>query len=109
MPRKKKEQPSRKNNQYEIKVVVGKKIDGTPIRKSFYSPISKADAQKKAEEYIIEREVANRTGQGFINRDITFAQWAIKWMEVYKKPHVSDNTFKSTYKNHKTLLAGDTD
>lgn len=42
-------------------------------------------------------EVASRSGVGFISKDITFVDWANKWLEVYKKPDVSENTYKSTY------------
>lgn len=38
---------------YEVKITVGKRIDGTPLRKSFYGK-SKREAKAKAEEYLIE-------------------------------------------------------
>lgn len=98
MARKKKEAPNRKNNLYEIKITVGKKFDGTPIRKSFYSRISKEDAREKANQYKIEKEVANRTGTGFIDRNVTFAEWAYQWLETYKKPDIDENTYLYTYK-----------
>lgn len=44
-------------------------------------------------------EVANRTGVGFIPKDITFAEWAMKWLETYKKPDVDENTYIDTYMN----------
>lgn len=99
MPRKKKALPNRPDGRYEIKVTVGKGYDGTPIRKSFYSTISRDDAKRQADEYKIEMEVANRTGVGFISRDISFSEWAIKWAETYKKPDVSENTYARTYLN----------
>ena len=45
-----------KNNtgcRYEVKITVGKSLDGSPIRKSFYGK-SKREAKAKAEEYLIE-------------------------------------------------------
>lgn len=45
-----------KNNngcRYEVKITVGKHLDGSPIRKSFYGK-SKREAKAKAEEYLIE-------------------------------------------------------
>ena len=45
-----------KNNngcKYEVKITVGKHLDGSPIRKSFYGK-SKREAKAKAEEYLIE-------------------------------------------------------
>ena len=97
MPRKKKEAPNRKDNLYEVKVTVGKNIDGTPIRKSFYSPISKEAAREKANQYKIEKEVANRTGKGFLDQNTTFTKWAYQWLETYKKPDVDENTYMDTY------------
>lgn len=99
MPRPKKEQPNHAGGLYEVKITVGKTIDGKLIRKSFYSATSKADARAQAEQYKIDREVANQTGAGFISKDITFADWARKWLETYKKPDVDDNTYRLTYQN----------
>ena len=99
MARPKKEKPNRNDGRYEVKLTIGKTIDGTPIRKSFYSYISKEDAKKQADEYKIESEVANRTGAGFIDRNISFEEWAYKWLEVYKKPDVDEKTYIDTYRN----------
>ena len=99
MPRKKKETPNRKDNLYEVKVTIGKNFDGTLIRKSFYSPISKEDAREKANQYKIEKEVATRTGIGFLNQNVTFTHWAYQWLEIYKKPDVDENTYIDTYLN----------
>ena len=41
MGRPKKEKPNRKDGCYEIKITVGKSVDGSLIRKSFYSTKSK--------------------------------------------------------------------
>jgi len=100
MARPRKEKPNRADGRYEIKAVIGKKFDGTPIRKSFYSPISKADAKRQAEEYKVEMEVAARTGETFISKDETFGEWATKWLETYKKPYVKVQTYLYTYKNN---------
>lgn len=97
MPRPKREQPNHAGGLYEVKITVGKTIDGKLIRKSFYSATSKADARAQAEQYKIEREVANQTGAGFISKDITFADWARKWLETYKKPSVKISTYTETY------------
>lgn len=97
MPRPKKEQPNHAGGLYEVKITVGKTIDGKLIRKSFYSSTSKADARAQAEQYKIDREVASQTGAGFISKDITFADWSRKWLETYKKGKVKDNTYLGTY------------
>ena len=100
MARPKKEMPKRKNGIYEVKVTVGHTFDGNPIRKSFYSNISKADAKAKAQEYIVNQEVIAAVGvTEETASDILFCKWADKWLEVYKKQHVSAQTFALTYKN----------
>lgn len=99
MPRPKKEQPFRADGIYEVKVTIGHTLNGKLIRKSFYSSVSKADAKAKAEEYKIRQEVANRTGVIDAPESVTFEKWTRKWLEVYKKPYVSNNTYLFTYKN----------
>ena len=41
------------NCRYEVKRTVGHKLDGTPIRKSFYGK-SKREAKQKADDWIIQ-------------------------------------------------------
>ena len=84
---------------YEVKVTIGKDVQGKVIRKSFYSSVSKTDAQKKAQEYIVDLESEKRTGIAELSQSITFAEWAYKWLETYKKPTVSENSYKDTYYN----------
>lgn len=99
MARPKKAAPNHATGMYEYKATIGKDFRGKAIRKSFYSSKSLDDAKAKAQDYIISQEVADRTGETFIKKDYTFAQWAEKWLEVYKKPTVSENTYRLTYKN----------
>lgn len=99
MARPKKEKPNRADGLYEVKITIGKKLDGSLIRKSFYSSISKDDAKRQADEYKIQSEVANRTGVGFVNKNATFNDWALTWLEKYKKPDVNTNTYRFTYEN----------
>ena len=98
MPRPKKELPNHADGLYEVKITTGKTLDGKLIRKSFYSSISKEDARQQADEWKIAREVANRTGAGFVDRNKSFSDWADRWLEIYKKPSVSENTYNGTYK-----------
>lgn len=98
MPRPKKEKPNRKDNLYEVKITVGKKLDGSLIRKSFYSPISKADARKRAKEWEIQRELSEITGNLFTDSNITFERWALQWLETYKKGKVKEHTYHFTYR-----------
>lgn len=98
MPRPRKEKPNH-GNLYEVKITVGKRMDGTLIRKSFYSSTSRADARKQAEQYKIEKAVSEQTGQIFVEKSVTFSEWALKWLETYKKGKVKQNTYVGTYHN----------
>ena len=77
MPRPKKEKPNREDGRYEVKIVVGKTLQGKLIRKSFYSTISKADAKRQADEWRINQKVAEQTGSVFVQKQYTFSEWAI--------------------------------
>ena len=81
MPRPKKKQPNRSDGRYEIKITLGKDINGKPIRKSFYSDISKDDASEKAEAYKLERKIADITGKGYVDRNVTFKEWSETWLK----------------------------
>lgn len=99
MGRPKKEKPNRSDGRFEIKAVVGYEISGKPIRKSFYSKISKEDAQRQAEQYKIDYAVSLQSGSMFISKQVTFGQWANTWLDTYKKGTVKENTYYLTYKN----------
>ena len=77
MPRKK---PTRKDNRYEYKITLGRDIHGKPLRKSFYSTVSLADAKKKAEEFRVASEVSARTG-GLRDAD-RFSQRLKRFMSI---------------------------
>lgn len=98
MPRPKKEQPNHAGNLYEVKVTLGKTFDGKPVRKSFYSSVSKADARAKAQEYEITEAVAQQTGLGLVLENPTFKDWAEKWLKYCKKGQVKANTYDGTYR-----------
>lgn len=94
MPRRKKHA----SGQYEVKATIGHAFDGSLIRKSFYGS-TRAEAKQKAQEFILQKEMSERTGSAFISHDVTFAKWARQWLKSYKKPTVSVNTYKDTYEN----------
>lgn len=96
MPKQKK--PKHASGLVEHKATMGKTIDGKRIQKSFYGS-SKQEAKRKADEYILQQKIAEQTGEMFIKKSYTFAEWAKKWLEVYKKPNVSENTYLFTYEN----------
>lgn len=99
MPRPKKEKPNRADGLYEIKATVGKDMYGHAIRKSFYSSISKEDARKQAEQWKIDKQLSLQADNIFIEKDVTFGQWALKWLDVYKKNKIDENTYRLTYEN----------
>lgn len=99
MGRPKKEKPN-KQGLYEVKVTIGKNFDGTLIRKSFYSTISKADAKAKAEQYKIDQAVFEATGEHSEPSVMTFETWARKWLDTYKKGIVKEHTYNFTYKSN---------
>lgn len=100
MGRPKKEKPNH-GKLYEVKITVGHTFDGKPIRKSFYSKISKADAKAKAEQYKIDSAVHDITGEHITEpKATTFENWAIKWLETYKKDTVKEQTYLFTYKSN---------
>ncbi len=99
MGRPKKEKPN-KQGLYEVKVTIGKNFDGTLIRKSFYSTVSKADAKAKAEQYKIDQAVFEATGEHSEHSITTFETWARKWLDTYKKGIVKEHTYNFTYKSN---------
>lgn len=97
MPRPKKEQPNHAGGLYEVKITIGKTLEGKLIRKSFYSSTSKADAKAQAEEWKVRQEVANRTGTRFVEKRKTFGEWAEDWLEA-KRGTVKPYTYQNTYR-----------
>lgn len=97
MARKKKHQ--RSDGRFEYKATVGRKLDGTPIRKSFYSTKSLTDAKQQAEAYKQQQTITAITGSQFTPQTVTFAVWSRKWLRTYKKPFVSPATYSNTYEN----------
>ncbi len=98
MPRPKKEQPNHSGGLYEVKITIGKTLDGKLIRKSFYSSTSKADAKQQADEWKIQQEASKISGLPHVNKDLKFSEWAKIWLETYKKPKVKPHTYNCTYR-----------
>ncbi len=97
MARPKKEAPNRSDGRYEVKITIGHDMNGGPIRKSFYSDISKDDAKRQAEAYRINSKASEMAGIGIIDKNITFGEWAIIWLEKYKRGSVRENTYMESY------------
>lgn len=86
-----------KKLQYEYKLTLGKDLDGTLIRKSFYSAKSKAAAKRKAEKFRAQYELELLCGGEPVRRKMLFKDWALVCLELYKKPFVKGNTYNGTY------------
>ena len=99
MARSKKKPPNRSDQRYEVKRIVGHSFDGKPIRKSFYSTVSIADAERKANEYEIQQQAHSLAGLNFVDKSIAFDVFALKWLEIFKKPMVDPSTYRTTYYN----------
>ena len=100
MGRPKKEKPNHASGMYEVKITIGHTFDGKPIRKSFYSSVSKSAAKAKAEQFKIDQAVSMQTDTPFVSKKECFDTWAIKWLETYKLNKVKENTYTATYKTH---------
>lgn len=92
MPRKKKERPTN-GDYYECKITIGRDITGKPIRKSFLSKISKADAKKKAEAYKVQKAAEMMVGE-VVTDEQSLSRWADQWLEAYKSGR-EDATYSS--------------
>lgn len=82
---------------FECKITLGKDLYGNPIRKSFYSKKSKTDARKKGERYRAQYELEIFCGGDGERPRVRFETWALKCLEMYKKPYVKGNTYSGTY------------
>ena len=70
---------------YEYKVTLGKDLQGEPIRKSFYSTKSPADAKRKGERYRLDYEMELCVSGNSCIKAVSFAVWAKSCLETYKK------------------------
>lgn len=76
----------------EKKIVVGERMNGMKIRKSFYGRTDK-EINRKIEEY------RQQAAYGPIDKTITLKAWAERWLETYKTGTVSASTLNTTYEN----------
>lgn len=86
------------NKYYRVRKVIGKKIDGTPVLKSFYGT-SKSDAENKANEFIEKME------KGIIETDLSFEGMMHKWLFefLYGSSSIKSSSFArydSIYKKY---------
>jgi integrase len=72
-------------------LTIGHEPSGKSIRKSFYGTSERAVNDKIKEYY-------KQSSAGTIDKSITLAEWADKWLETYKEENVRGNTYISSYK-----------
>lgn len=82
---------------FEVKLTLGKAVDGTLIRKSFYSAKSKSEAKKKADRFKLEYEMEHCVSGTTCIKTMKFSDWATACLNMYKKPFVKANTYAGTY------------
>lgn len=81
----------RPDGRIEMKITIGHKIDGKPIRKAFYGATEKECKAKIKAFWQSEFKP--------VDKDITLKEWGEKWLETYKEGKVRYNTYVTTYKN----------
>lgn len=104
-PRLKKQAPNRKDGLYEVNVTIGKRLDGSLIRKSFYSSTSKDEARRQAERYKIEQAVAEQADVAFAERTTKFNDWAEKWLTANKLGKVKGSITAHVWVRCRTILS----
>ena len=98
MGRPKKDKPTHSSGMYVYKATIGHDFNGSPIRKAFYSKTSKEDAKAKANQYIIDKEVSERTGEQSVSKEESFEHWS-KIVLKNLKGTIKDSSYNLTYKN----------
>ena len=76
----------KKEGLWEYRVVIGYDAEQKPIRKSFYGK-GKTEPKKKYKEWL------KQSGTPKIEKITTVGEWALQWLEIYKKGKVADGTF----------------
>ncbi len=98
MGRPKKDKPTHSSGMYVYKATIGHDFNGSPIRKAFYSKTSKEDAKAKSNQYIIDKEVSERTGEQSVSKEESFEHWS-KIVLKNLKGTIKDSSYNLTYKN----------
>jgi len=83
----------RKDGTVEYRVYMGIGSDGKPWRPSFYGKTEKDALQ-------VYKDWVKNSGNVPIEKVKTVGEWAVKWLEIYKK----NNVAYSTYRNYKMYV-----
>jgi site-specific recombinase XerD len=79
----------RKDGRWEFAIIVGTKLDGKPNYKYFYSRDKDGRGAKK------QYNEWRKTGEAPLEKVQTVEEWALKWLEVYKKGQVAYKSYKN--------------
>ncbi len=87
---------------YNYRKVVGHNFDGTLITKVFYSKTSKADAQRKADEYVAKQQLSIQLGETLNPVSVNFKNCAYMWLGSVKSSisDVTYNTYETAVRLH---------
>lgn len=87
---------------YNFRKVVGHNFDGTLITKVFYSKKSKADAQRKADEYVAKQQLSIQLSETLNPVSVNFKNCAYMWLESVKSSisDVTYNTYETAVRLH---------
>jgi integrase len=96
MPKKRKTSRELNQDLIEVKISLGTDMTGKRIQKSFYGR-TKSEAREKAEDY----KIKIATGETAIksNSNMTFSEWAEKWIKTYKEKNIKSSTYKIKYES----------
>lgn len=98
MPRKKKEAPTRADKRYEVKITVGTRPNGTLMRKSFYSSISKADAERQAKEWEVAHKAEELLGDPITAPNVKFKTVAREFLQLKENDaNLREYSYITTY------------
>lgn len=94
-----KQTSNRSDGRYEIKRTIPAEYspDGHSYRKSFYSTISKQDCINQYNAYLLELGRVSVQGVQLPSESTKFEEWAITWLNTYKKGKVKESTYSETY------------
>lgn len=83
---------------YRVTKTIGKKANGTPIKKEFYGSC-KAEAEQKAEEYIANLKIGLVSGNQIMSINMLLPKWLFAVKKNELKPS-SFESYESTYRNY---------
>jgi integrase len=84
-----------KKGQYVAQITIGRYPDSKPKRKTFYGK-TKTEAKQKRDEYLEEKNMGIDLETA---KTITFGEWLMQFLELYKKSKLRTSTYESYMMN----------